>query len=88
MSGKKPSKSQKWDSLDSLVYLAGGWPHDKAREYVERKGLEKSFREKEYTGAEYRSSGAAYEFSRPSTKKGKEKDTRREFHFTRSKKSH
>jgi hypothetical protein len=38
MSDKNSSGSRNWDSLDTLVFFAGGKPHTKARKYVEDRG--------------------------------------------------
>lgn len=35
------ARSKKWDSLDTLVWLAGGRPHKEARKYVKQKRKEK-----------------------------------------------
>lgn len=40
---KKSSDSRKWDKLDTLVFLAGGRPHEKARSHVQDKAWEKKF---------------------------------------------
>jgi hypothetical protein len=40
---KKSSSTRKWNGLDNLVYLAGGRPHEKAREYVQKKAWEKAY---------------------------------------------
>lgn len=45
MSSSKKSSSRKWDSLDTLVYMAGGRPHVKARSYVQDKAWDKTYGE-------------------------------------------
>jgi hypothetical protein len=39
----KKSSDRKWGTLDSLVFFAGGRPHEKARSYVEGKVWDKKF---------------------------------------------
>jgi hypothetical protein len=43
MSDKDSSSSRKWDKLDTLVFFAGGSPHEKARNYVLDKAWEKAY---------------------------------------------
>jgi hypothetical protein len=63
-SDKKYSSSRKWDSLDTLVYLAGGRPHEKARDYVLDKAWDKtygkSYSSSSSTGTSYWSSSSTH----------------------------
>lgn len=45
MSDKDSSSSKKWDKLDTLIFFAGGYPHEKARSY----GLDKAWSKYETT---------------------------------------
>jgi hypothetical protein len=62
---KKYSSSRKWDKLGTLVDLAGGRPHEKARDYV----LDKAW-DKAYSKSYYGNSGSSSSYWSTSSTNG------------------